>query len=352
MNNWILIPIFLFSFVKSFSQSTSITLDSSFSFEKISSANKKFITTSEFLDASINSLNFFVSLIKKENYRNKITSFNNPTSSEMGFNLENEIQTALKPLLAKAKITNIDKFSQVISSLVAIPSKTTGTILSKSPALIINPLFSTLLGIVGNLTITEKKITLSDLDSFITATSKYFIQYEKLNQANNLFDQNIDRLNTKLEELQYDLKGYMVDMISILYKNVVHNPLNTMSIEDMFLKYLDKYKVYEIINFNADGASFQYPSDGIKTAKDLANNLQKQFNEYQKAYLNNYQQIRNILLDSKLLGKSVNVLQIESSLKDLEELYNASKNSDVLALRFTTLFERLKTLVASEQLVK
>ena len=73
--------------------------------------NSQFISTSYLLDAAMNSFNSLNSLIKKENYRNKITSFNNPTSSDMGFNLENEIQTALKPLLLKAKTTNTDKFS-------------------------------------------------------------------------------------------------------------------------------------------------------------------------------------------------------------------------------------------------
>src|SRR5688572_30558941 len=122
---------------------------------------KQFTSTSEFLDAAINSINSFNSLIKKENYRNKITSFNNPTSSDLGFNLENEIQTALKPLLAKAKTTNINKFSQVVSSLVSNQSKTTTTKVVAG----VNPIFSTLLGLVGTLTIQEKKITREDLDS-------------------------------------------------------------------------------------------------------------------------------------------------------------------------------------------
>jgi len=166
----------------------------------INSVSSKFLYTSNFLDASINSINIFNSLIKKEAYRIKITSFNNPTSSDMGFNLENEIQTALKPLLAKAKNTNTQKFSQVIASLISTPAKTAGTV-SKTAAPAINPLFSTLLSLVGNLTIQEKRLTRDDLDSFINATAKYFVQYEKLNGANNLFDQNIERLNQKLSEL-------------------------------------------------------------------------------------------------------------------------------------------------------
>jgi hypothetical protein len=167
---------------------------------------KQFCTTSEFLDAAINSFNSFNSLIKKESYRNKITSFNNPTSSDMGFNLENEIQSALKPLLAKAKNTNTEKFSQVISSLLTTPVKT-GAAVAKTTTPVINPLFTSLISLVGTLTMQEKKITRDDLDSFIGATSKYFVQYEKLNAVNILFDQNIEHLNNKISELEFDLKN-------------------------------------------------------------------------------------------------------------------------------------------------
>ena len=180
---------------------------------------KQFTSTSEFLDAAINSINSFNSLIKKENYRNKITSLNNPTSSDMGFNLENEIQSALNPMLAKAKATNTEKFSQVVSSLVTVPVKT-GAVASKVAAPAINPLFTSLLSLVGTLTIQEKKITRDDLDSFINITAKYFVQYEKLQQSNQMFDQNIDRLSTKLTELQFDLKEYMMDTVIILYPTI------------------------------------------------------------------------------------------------------------------------------------
>jgi hypothetical protein len=311
---------------------------------------KQFTSTSEFLDAAISSFNSFNSLIKKENYRNKITSFNNPTSSDMGFNLENEIQSALKPLLAKAKNTNTEKFSQVVSSLFVTPSRTGVTTTSKTVTPTINPLFSTLFSLVGTLTIQEKKITRDDLDSFINATSKYFVQYEKLNQANIIFDQNIERLNTKVAELQFDLKEYMMDMIIILHPTIQRQQLKTASTEDLLLRYLDKQKLEDAINrLEASGRNFQYPSDGIKSAKDISNTLQKLFNEYQKVYTENYQQIRTILLESKLIGKNINVNQVNASLKELEELYNDSKSSDVLGLRLATLFERLKTLVATEQ---
>lgn len=316
---------------------------------RIQEFSKQFTATCDFLDAAINSLNSFNSLIKKENYRIKITSFNNPTSSDMGFNLENEIQSALKPLFDKAKSTNTNKFSQVVTSLISGQSKINPV---KTVTSGVNPLFSTLLSLVGTLTIQEKKITREDLDSFIVATSKYFVQYEKLNQANVLFDQNIEKINNKLKDLQFDIKEYMLDMIIILNKSIQRSQLKNSNTEELFLKYLDKEKLQFLAgddNQQNENLSFRYPTDGIKTAKDIAYNLQKLFNEYQKIYGDNYQQIRSILSESKSLGKNINTKQVDNSLKELEELYNESKSSDTISLRLTTLFERLKVLSATEQ---
>lgn len=317
----------------------------------LNASTRQFTATCDFIDAAINSLNSFNGLIKKENYRIKITSFNNPTSSEMGFNLENEIQTALKPLLAKAKNTNTNKFSQVVGTLITGQSKTTTPVKTVTNG--VNPLFSTLMSLVGTLTIQEKKITREDLDSFIQATSKYFVQYEKLNQANILFDQNIEKINNRLKDLQFDIKEYILDMITILNKNVQRSQLKNSNTEELFLKYLDKDKLQFLSSEGNEENqnTFRYPTDGIKTAKDIAYNLQKLFNEYQKVYGDNYQQIRSILLESKSLGKNINTKQVDSSLKELEELYNESKNSDIISLRLTTLFERLKVLSATEQAV-
>jgi hypothetical protein len=322
----------------------------------ISGTSWQFSATADFLDAAINSINSFNSLIKKENYRIKITSFNNPTSSDMGFNLENEIQTALKPLLAKAKTTNTTKFAQVVSSLVANQSKTSTPVASAGKVLTpsINPIFSTLLSLVGTLTIQEKKITRDDLDSFINSISKYFVQYEKLNQANILFDQNVENLNNRLKDLQFDIKEYMLDMITILNRNLQRNYVKNQNTEELFLKYLDKETLERLFTRkNGDDTlvTFHYPTDGIKSAKDIAYNLQKLFNEYQKVYGDNYQQIRSILSDSKTLGKNINTKQVDASLKELEQLYNDSKDSDVLSLRLKTLFQRLELLVVTEQAI-
>lgn len=111
----------------------------------------KFTNTSLFLDAAISSANNLQTLISKESYRNKIASLNNPTSNELGFNLEMEIQNAMKPLLAKAKKTNTAKFSQVVGSFLNAGKGG----LSLFPA---GNVFTSIVGMAGNLTVQEKNI--------------------------------------------------------------------------------------------------------------------------------------------------------------------------------------------------
>ncbi len=306
-------------------------------------ARNKFMATSGVLDAAINSLNSLNSLIKKENYRNKITAFNNPTTTDMGFSLEVEIQVALKPILEKAKSTNTDKFSSVVASLVNNPAKhqwgktafgTTG-------------IFGALISLVGNLAVSEKKVTRQDLDSFMITMSKYFVQYEKLNQANRSFDLNIEKLTSKLQELQFDIREFMLDMITIIHPRQSRIQLKAGSLEELFLRYLDK-DVLEP-DLLSDTLPLNYPGDGIKTAKEIVYGIQKLFKEYQKIYGENYNEIKTILLQSKDLGKSINTKQVDASLQELQHLYNDSKDADILNLRLNTLTERLKLLVTSEQ---
>jgi hypothetical protein len=176
----------------------------------------------------------------------------------MVFNLENEIQTALKPLLAKAKNINANKFSQVVSTMVSTQGKMPA---AKTALTSVNPVFSTLMSLVGTLTIQEKRITREDLDSFITATSKYFVQYEKLNQANMIFDQNLERLNQKMKDLQFDTREYMLDIIIIVHKNVQRSQFKNLTTEELFLRHLDKslWNTFSSVPDGSPDHPYNYP---------------------------------------------------------------------------------------------
>jgi hypothetical protein len=276
--------------------------------------------------------------VQKENYRTRITSFNNPMSSDMGFSLEAEVMTALKPLLAKAKTVDGGKFQQVVSSLVNSQSK---SVLSRSVSTI-SPVFPTLVSLVGSLAVQEKKITKDDLDSFILSTSRYFVQYEKLNVANHLFDQQIAVLVQRLKDLQFDLREYVLDMCVIIQPGFERNAVKSLGAEEIFLRYLNKVNTTRM-------EYLRYPADGIKIAKEISHGLQKLFSEYLKIYADNYLQIRQVLNESRTLSKRVNLSQLDLSISELQSLYNESRTSDLVAIRFETLISRLNLLIATEQ---
>lgn len=313
---------------------------------------QQYTAASSLTDAAINSIAALNSLIKKENYRNKISSFNNPTSSELGFNLQVEINTALKPLLEKAKHVNANKFTDIVGSLLNTPSKAGTTTKNVSP---VGGVYNTLLSLVGNLAVNEKKITRTDLDSFIQNTAKYFGQYEKLNQINMQLEQNLDKLDVRLQELQLDLKEYLLDLITAADPFTQRNNLKSKSNEELYLKNLDQTIILPKIatlytKTNAHKKDLPYfPNDAIKTAKDIVGTLQKIYNEYQKIYTSNYNDIRTILQETKTLGKTINSKKLDASLQELQTLFNDSKNADALNLRINTLTERLKVLVNTEK---
>ena len=319
-----------------------------------------------YVDAAINSITALNSLIKKENYRNKVASFNNPTSSDMGFNLQLEINTALKPLLEKSRNINQNKFTDVVGSLVGSNGKS-NLLKNLTPA---TGIFSTLTSLVGSLVVTEKRITTNDLDSFILNIGKYFGQYEKLNRINQQFDISIDKIDLRLQELQIDLKDYLLDLVVAYNSTIQRSNLKQKNVEEIFLKYLDKTAIDSTIEnaFNNEKQETNekreindkretrnnifFPSDAIKTAKDITSTIQKIFAEYQKIYTANYNDIKNILQETKTLGKHINTQTIDNSLTELQTLYTESKNADALNLRLYTLTERLKILVATEKIKK
>ena len=316
---------------------------------QMNQAKTQFIATSNLIDAALNSLNSINGLVKKENYRNKITSFNNPANAEMGFSLENEIRFAMKPILDKTKNTNTKKFSDIISLLLNSPVK------NQLPVKIYGPgtIFSSLLSFVGNLAIHEKKITREDVDTFVLTIGKYFAQYEKLKEANNTFDANIDKFNIKLQELQFDIREFMLDLVNIIYTHTNRSDLRLKSLEEILLKYLDESLIataLEESSVDIKRRKIYYPGDGIKTAKEIVYGIQKLFNEYQKLYAQNYSEIKAVLLQTKELGKHINTRQVDQAILEFDLLYKESKDADILNLRLTTLSERLKYLVSTESI--
>lgn len=298
----------------------------------------KFSAASLFLDAAISSANNLQTLILKESYRNKIASLNNPTSNDLGFNLEIEIQNALKPLLQKTKKTNSNKFGQVVGSFLQTGKSSP---LSLFPA---GNVFTSILGMVGNLTVQEKGIEKEDLDKFINTIEKYFSQYQRLYQCNVVFNADMEKLKTRLILLQEDIKNLLHDLILAMDKSLKRQQLKSMSIEELMLRNFDNRKIQEKLS-RPQAAQIQFPADAVKTCKEIANSIQRIYDEYSAIYSNNFKEIKNIISDTKTASITVDQLQLTKTLRDVEAMYNESKNIDAGSLRLKTLFERLETII-------
>jgi len=296
----------------------------------------KFTNTSLFLDASISSANNLQSLILKASYRKKIASLNNPPSNALGLNLEMEIQNAMKPMLAKTKKTNTSKFSQVVGSFLNAGKGG----LSFFPA---GNVFTSIVGMAGNLTVQEKAIEQKDLDDFIKGIEKYFNQYERLYQSNLRFNSDMEKLKTKLRLLQSDMKLLLQDLTLSLDKSIKRQQLKNLSTEELMLRYFDTKKILE--QLNKTNAQAQYPQDAIKSCKEIANNIQRIYDEYTTIYNNNFKEIKSIIADTKNVSAMVNQIQLNQTLRDLESLYTESKAMDADNLRLKTLFDRLEIVI-------
>ncbi len=323
----------------------------------------KYYNANQFVDAAYNSIMALNSLVKKENYRNKVAAFNNPANTDLGFNLNNEIHIALKPLMEKACSGSTSKLTGMINSLL---NNQPGLFSSVKNLIPNNSIFNTITSIVGSWTMQERRVTKNDFDTFLLNVNKYFGQYEKLNKINQQLDNGLDNLDNKINDLQGKLKLLMGDIFVALHPNIAKTYTDNKSLEEMLILFSDKQfadtfhsKTTQVtkakhtsfieLQVNKNNSPY-FPADAIKTAKEISNDVSKIYSDYQKLYNDNYNSMRVILLESKAISKTINSQQIDNTFADLLNLYNESKKADALNLRLLTLNERLKILVASENI--
>ena len=269
---------------------------------------KNFFTTASFLDAAISTCDNIRTLIFKESYRNKISSLNNPTSNELGFNLQIEIQSALKPLLEKAKHIDQNKFSGVLGSIVNTGARSVAGLISSGN------IFSSVVSLVGNLSVTEKKISKNDLDTFITTIGKYFGQYERLYRASLTFSNDVEKLKSKLLYCQDDIKNLILDIILAYNKNESRNNYHNMNTEDLMLQYFDNKKLKEKMEKAPAGTTWEFPPDAVKSCKEITTSLQRLYNEYIIVYDDNYKEIKAIILETKNVANNIDQVQLNKTL--------------------------------------
>jgi hypothetical protein len=298
------------------------------------------LSVAYFIESANNSVNSLIGLLKKDNYRNKITSLNNPVNNELGFSLKNEILTALKPILDKAKKTDGGKFRDIIENFLNNPEQ--NGIKSVKKYLPSLGIFSTVLSLVGNLVIAEKSITKEDLNIFIAKVQQYFYQYEKLNDINEQFGEKVEKLLDKSDEIKEDLKEFLVECITTLNNSVSRQSLKEIPVETLLQKYYDPQKLQiwmDTVRILNEGSL--YPPDAPTSVKLITPDIKRIQKEFETIFNENYREMKELIASLKITIQNLDQNQLNKTSSEIDQLYNDSRQADVTNLNITRVNERM-----------
>lgn len=293
-----------------------------------------------FIESANNSVNSLTSLLKKDNYRNKITSLNNPVNTELGFSLKNEILVALKPILDKVKKTDGGKFRDVIENFLSKPEENGIKAVKKyMPSL---GIFSTVLSLVGNLVIVEKSITKEDLNQFTARVEQYFYQYEKLNAINEHFADEVEKLLTRSSELKEDLKDFLHECISTMNPRLTKALLKDMPVEALLQKYYDPQKLPSAMDTClGERRMLIYPPDAPTSVKLIAAGIKRIQKDFENIYRDNYTEMKELIANLKTAIANLDQNQLNKTSTEIELLYTESRQADVVNLNSVQVNERM-----------
>ena len=295
-----------------------------------------------FIESANNSVNSLSSLLKKDNYRNKITTLNNPTNNELGFSLKNEILAALKPILDKTRKTDPKKFRDVIENFLSNPEENGISSVKKYlPAL---GIFSTVLSLVGNLVITERTITREDLNEFTGKIQQYFTQYEILNEINHQFGSQVQQLLEQSEEIKTDLKEFLADCITVMNRGISKASLRELPVEVLVQQYYDPQKLLNHLDTaQLDTDRPLFPPDAPTSIKLLTSGIKRLQKEFETLYRENHRQLRELITSLKTTIPHIDQQQLDRTSTDIEKLYLDSRHADIINLNISQVDERMNT---------
>jgi hypothetical protein len=298
------------------------------------------LSVAYFIESANNSVNSLNSLLKKDNYRNKITTLNNPVNNELGFSLKNEILAALKPILDKVKKTDGGKFKDVIENFLNNPEE--NGIKSVKKYLPSLGIFSTVLSLVGNLVIVEKSITKEDLNKFMVKVQQYFYQYEKLNAINEQFAEKVEKLLERSGEIKEDLKEFLVECVTTMNNSITKQSLKEITVEALLQTYYDpqKLQIWLDTAHNQREGSL-YPPDAPTSVKMITSAIKRIQKEFETIYNENYREMKDLIASLKITIQNLDENQLNKTSNEIDQLYNDSRQADVINLNITQVNERM-----------
>lgn len=313
-----------------------------FSYDRtLKQQRSKIINTVDFIRSANTSLNAMQVVGSVSSYLDQIGQLNNPSNSELGFALSDDLIKIIEArILSKKKLkTDPNKFTAIVKEVINSPVTNAFT---KSIPIVSN--IKGVIDLVINLTASEKNIEVDDFVKMKNDMKKYIEHYEGLEQANLNFTSNLNNLNVRLDALKLILRNYTLERLRPINPSVnidtFHNLTNLVNRhcnkEDAEMK-VDRITE----EFKNDNGSFNYekalsdkrlfyPEFAVNQAQVIYDELESVSRGFMSNLYTYQNNIEKVLTNSKN-NKLGDVGKIDMKIKTLGGLLNnvteAVKNS-------------------------
>ena len=182
-----------------------------FSYDRtLKQQRSKIINTVDFIRSANTSLNAMQVVGSVSSYLDQIGQLNNPSNSELGFALSDDLIKIIDArILSKKKLkTDPNKFTAIVKEVINSPVTNAFT---KSIPIVSN--IKGVIDLVINLTASEKNVEVDDFVKMKNDMKKYIEHYEGLEQANLNFTSNLNNLNVRLDALKLILRNYTLERL-------------------------------------------------------------------------------------------------------------------------------------------
>ena len=314
-----------------------------FSYDRtLKQQRSKIVNTIDFIRSANTSLNAMQVVGSVSSYLDQIGQLNNPSNSELGFALSDDIVKIIDArIISQKKIRSADpnKFTAIVKEVINSPVANTFT---KSIPIVSN--IKSVIDLVINLTATEKRVEVDDLIQVKNDMKKYIEHYEGLEQANLSFTANLNNMNVRLDALKLILKNYTLERLRPInpsvnidtFRNLTHLVNRHCNKEDAEMKVDRIMEECKNTNgtFNYEKAlsdkRLYYPEYAVNQSQVIYDELES----ISRGYLSNlytYQNNLEKVLNNSKSNKLGDVGKIDMKIKALNGLLSnvteAIKNS-------------------------
>lgn len=290
---------------------------------RLNTKKEKILATSTFIRSATNSFDAIDAALAQSDYLGDVGSLSSPTNTDLGFSLSDEITKILQEKIIKrkskvgnSKATKVIKFVQEVIKNPVVTSFT-----STVPAL---GSINSVLSLVSNIAITDKKVSVDEYMEFNKAMQKYIAHYEALGQANQDFNSNIDKLRTQTEALRVIVRNFTKERIltttpeakfktDMALFEIISQYYDRRDLEKQLDEILEEYRKNGRLDLQGalNEKKLDFPYYAVNQAQFIQQELESIANEYIATYQRYHKSIIGVLQNSKSLSRDPNKIDVK-----------------------------------------